>query len=316
MQNTMSTYLYFNQDSTQPLDLEVPADLVYFDPMFKTKTEQSNYKPVRHRNQMKMIEDRIEPIYPPFDEYEKWMEGWVQNAINHVKPSGWVVIKLDDYTAYECWPIFKKYMNWENTVVWNKRVIGLGRRFRKQHELLLFFKPYKNKNTYFNAPNIIRGNARSNWHGSSKGLAVSTIWECLQDNGGLINTTIKRAHINATPIDLFTKLLTVFVPSDGLVIDLCMGSGSLGVACKKFNKSYIGYELQPTIFDNAKERIERTIVYDTSLLRLTQIKNLEDAEDSGDAVQEAELLEREMDENDWQEEQEAALSEQEQKERV
>ena len=284
-------YLYFNQDSTKSIDLDLRADIVYFDPMFKTKNEQNNYKPVRHRNQKQMEDKRIEPIYPPYEDYDKWMEGWVQNAVNLVKDSGWIVIKLDDYTTYECWHIFKQYMNWENTVVWNKRVIGLGRRFRKQHELLLFFKPMKNKETYFNAPNIIRGKSKNKWHGSSKGLAVSTIWstediiydesqdtmwECLQDNGGLVNTTIKREHINATPIDLFTKLLKIFVPPNGLVIDLCMGSGSLGVACKKFDKSYIGYELQPTIFQNAKDRIEKAIAYDRSLLQFTKEKKEEE----------------------------------------
>jgi len=65
-------------------------------------------------------------------------------------------------------------------------------------------------------------------------------------------------------------LLTVFVPPNGLVLDLCMGSGSLGVACKKFEKSYIGYELQPIIFENAKQRILNTVVYDKSLFQFTQ----------------------------------------------
>lgn len=277
---------FYNLDTTQPLVLETQADLVYFDPMFKTKNEQNNYKPVRHRNQQEMIEKRIEPIYPPHDQYDLWMEGWIKNAASHVKPSGWVVIKLDDYTAYECWPIFKQYLNWENTVVWNKRVIGLGRRLRKQHELLLFFKPMKNDKTWFNAPNIVRGNARQNWHGSTKGLSVPTVWktddylfvedvrefeefdlmdnvwECLQDNGGLVNTKLKRMHINATPVELFDQLLKVFVPPQGTVMDLCMGSGSLGVGCKKFQKEYIGFEFQPDIFRIGRDRIQNTPIYD------------------------------------------------------
>jgi DNA modification methylase len=251
-------YEFHNADSTQPIKLDEKADLVYFDPMYKTKSEQNNYKPIRHRNQRAMVEQKIEPIYPPLENYDEWMIAWVENAVANVKKSGWIVIKLDDYTAYECWPIFKERMEWENTVIWDKRVIGLGRRFRKQHELIMFFKPNKNKATFFNAPNIIRGKSRQTWHGDSKGLALSTIWSCLQNNGGLVNTTVKRFHINETPTDLFSKLLTVFVPAEGLVLDLCMGSGSLGKACKKWGKSYIGYELQPDIFANAKTQIEQT----------------------------------------------------------
>lgn len=251
-------YEFHNVDSTLPILLNEPVDLVYFDPMFKTQDEQNNYKPIRHRNQRTMVEQKIEPIYPPLEEYEIWMNKWVDNANANVKPSGWIVIKLDDFTMYEEWPIFKSKMKWERTVVWNKKVIGLGRRFRAQHELLGFFKPKKHKDTFFNAPTIIKGKARNTWHGNSRGLAVSTVWDCLQNNGGLVNTNIKRFHINETPEDLFTKLLKVFVPANGLVLDLCMGSGSLGKKCKKMGVSYIGYELQPDIFANAKTQIEQT----------------------------------------------------------
>jgi DNA modification methylase len=279
-------FQFYNQDSTQPIVLEgEKMDLVYFDPMFKTKSEQNNYTPVRHRNQAQMVEKRIEPIYPPHDEYERWMEGWVQNAANWVKPSGWVVIKLDDFTAYECWPIFKKYLKWENTVIWDKRVIGLGRRLRKQHELLLFLKPKDNKATYFHAPNIVRGRVRDNWHGSTKGLSVPTVWktddylfvedvrefeewdliddvwQCLQDNGGLVNTKVKRMHINATPVGLFDRIMTVFIPPHGWMLDLCMGSGAAGVACKNFEKHYTGFELQPHIYEIGKDRILNSPIY-------------------------------------------------------
>jgi site-specific DNA-methyltransferase (adenine-specific) len=35
-----------------------------------------------------------------------------------------------------------------------------------------------------------------------------------------------------------------------------MGSGSTGVACKKLKRKFIGFELDPKIFETAKKRIE------------------------------------------------------------
>jgi site-specific DNA-methyltransferase (adenine-specific) len=40
------------------------------------------------------------------------------------------------------------------------------------------------------------------------------------------------------------------------VFDPFMGSGTLGVVCKKSNRNYVGIELDKIVFDIAKERIE------------------------------------------------------------
>jgi len=46
-----------------------------------------------------------------------------------------------------------------------------------------------------------------------------------------------------------------------LVVNLTMGSGSTGVACKKLNRKFIGIELDETYFNIAKERIENTTLH-------------------------------------------------------
>ena len=45
------------------------------------------------------------------------------------------------------------------------------------------------------------------------------------------------------------------IPDDGTIVDPFMGSGVTGVACKKFNRSFIGIELDKAYFDAAKKFI-------------------------------------------------------------
>ena len=42
-----------------------------------------------------------------------------------------------------------------------------------------------------------------------------------------------------------------------LVLDACMGSGSMGIVSVENNRSFIGIELDKGYFDIAKERIEK-----------------------------------------------------------
>ena len=59
------------------------------------------------------------------------------------------------------------------------------------------------------------------------------------------------------PIDnyLHEHILKNIVNNDSVVLDTFMGTGSIGVACKKLECNYIGIELEHTYFKIAEERI-------------------------------------------------------------
>ncbi len=62
-------------------------------------------------------------------------------------------------------------------------------------------------------------------------------------------------HPNEKPINLLEKLIKQVVPEYGIVLDLFMGSGSTGVACKNLNRNFIGIELDKKYFEIAQRRI-------------------------------------------------------------
>ena len=65
----------------------------------------------------------------------------------------------------------------------------------------------------------------------------------------------KRHHQTEKPLDILEFFLKYWTDEEDTVLDPTMGSGSTGVACKKLNRKFIGFELDPKIFEIAKKRI-------------------------------------------------------------
>jgi len=64
-------------------------------------------------------------------------------------------------------------------------------------------------------------------------------------------------HPTQKPILLLEDLIKTFSNEGDLVVDLTMGSGSTGVACKNTGRNFIGIEKDDEYFGIAKERLER-----------------------------------------------------------
>lgn len=66
----------------------------------------------------------------------------------------------------------------------------------------------------------------------------------------------KRHHQTEKPQDILEFFLKYWTNEKDTVLDPTMGSGSTGVACKKLDRNFIGFELDSTIFEVAKKRCE------------------------------------------------------------
>ena len=63
-------------------------------------------------------------------------------------------------------------------------------------------------------------------------------------------------HPTQKPVLLLEDLIKTFSNEGDLVVDLTMGSGSTGVACKNTGRNFIGIELDEEYFKIAKDRIK------------------------------------------------------------
>jgi site-specific DNA-methyltransferase (adenine-specific) len=113
-------------------------------------------------------------------------------------------------------------------LVWDKGQIGMGREFRKSHELVLH--AWQADTPIF-----------SDGVGRPDVLKAAPV------------PTAERTHPAEKPVTLIRQLLTV---CGDTIFDPFMGSATTGVAALEMGKSFIGCEIEPRYFDIACKRIE------------------------------------------------------------
>lgn len=75
-------------------------------------------------------------------------------------------------------------------------------------------------------------------------------------SGGLTPASEKTGHTTQKPVYLMEQILETHSNQGDVVLDMFMGSGTTGVACKNKGRSFIGMELDLDYFESAKKRIE------------------------------------------------------------
>jgi site-specific DNA-methyltransferase (adenine-specific) len=65
-----------------------------------------------------------------------------------------------------------------------------------------------------------------------------------------------RIHPTQKPVALYEYLIRTYTNEGDTVLDMCMGSGTTGVACVNTNRNFIGIEKDPTYFAIAEKRIK------------------------------------------------------------
>jgi len=119
-------------------------------------------------------------------------------------------------------------LRYQNLLVWDKGVFGLGNGFRKQHELVLHFTLGKPE-----------------YHDKATGNVLKS---------PRVNKAA-RQHQTQKPVDLMRDLLRVVTPPGGIVLDPFMGSGTTGVACVLEGMQFIGIEQSAEYVEIARQRI-------------------------------------------------------------
>ncbi|PZR85256.1 MAG: site-specific DNA-methyltransferase [Stutzerimonas stutzeri] len=119
-------------------------------------------------------------------------------------------------------------LRFQNLVVWDKGMMGLGMGFRAQHEIILHYTAGAPKYHDLGTSNVIR---------------------TARVSAG------DREHQTQKPTELMEVLVKVVAPTGGTILDPFMGSGSTGVAAVASGRGFVGIERDRGHFDTACRRI-------------------------------------------------------------
>lgn len=152
------------------------------------------------------------------------------HALAKLNPEGHMLVFCDWRMVPTLAPSIESAgLRYQNMVVWDKGMMGLGMGFRAQHEIVLHYTA---------------GSPKYHDLGTSNVLKSSRV------------SASEREHQTQKPLDLMQRLIRVVTAPDMIVCDPFMGSGSTGCAAMAEGRRFIGIERDPTHFATACKRIE------------------------------------------------------------
>lgn len=207
-------------DSTKEEDVQklmngIKADMVFTDPPYGYKY-QSNSRTKSDKFEILINDDKILDFMKP-----------LKNAND-----GFVFV-CTTWKVLDKWlPLFKKYYNLTNMIIWNKGGGGMGdlkHTFSTDYEIILC----------------------SNNSKEITGKRIGSVWDIPKDDANsYIHATQKPINVSATAIESTTK-------EDDVVLDVFGGSGSTLIACEQLNRNCYMMELDPKYVDVIINRWEK-----------------------------------------------------------
>ncbi|QIN54537.1 DNA-adenine methyltransferase [Cedratvirus kamchatka] len=155
---------------------------------------------------------------------------------------------------------------WRYNLVWKKNkprgFLNAKKMPLRYHEDIVVF--YKETPLYY--PQMIEtGKAihqctrKSNGsnYGESRGGVNERTGKTDRYPGSVLEFSVvnKPIHPTEKPVDLCEFLILSYTKEEDVVLDMCAGSGTTGVACAKNRRYFIGYEKEENFYNLAKERI-------------------------------------------------------------
>ena len=207
-----------------------------------------------------------EAYFNSYAQYLEWSEKWLKECKRILAINGtlWLdVINDSEVTirAFEIMEIATRKLMYKlhDTVIWyryNQQPANTNRQLTNQCEYVFMLRHTSagidlNKTDAYNRhPEMF------------KTKNVGNVWELPFNSGkqniqgfGRKETKSKWGH-SGFPIEFPETCILLSTKEYDTVLDLFMGSGTTGVACKNLNRNFIGIELDKNYFEMAQKRID------------------------------------------------------------
>lgn len=195
--------------------------------------------------------------------YESWDFAWLWPARRLLKPSGILVIQTDYHTVAEYkmdMRINSPEFTFVNWLIYMNNWGGVPKnRFAQKHDDILVYCKGNDWKWYPDRIQIPKATAGTAF--DKKGTGTKTPPSVFYDKVSFSTMSNERVSVDGQnfsmqkPEWLMERLLLPFTDEGDNVLDMFMGTGTLGVVCKKYSRNYIGIERDEATFRAASDRI-------------------------------------------------------------
>jgi len=175
--------------------------------------------------------------------------GWIlRNEIIWYKPSAMPVSVKDRFTVdFEKIFFFTKKPNYKfNQQFENYKTDSLN----NLDNNIKYGKFGGNKYNEDNLSECSYNNSKEMFKPNENGRNMRTVWT-------VNNSGIKDNHFAAYPQELVKRMLLASTDENDLVLDMFMRAGTTALVCRKFNRNYVGIEINPKYIELANKRLEK-----------------------------------------------------------
>lgn len=167
-----------------------------------------------------------------FDNNEIEFKDWLPDLYRVLKTNSHAYIYINARNLKDLQTEAEKVgFKFQNILIWNKGNATPNRYYLNAYEMILMLR---------------KGNAKNIKHMGTKNIL------------DVKNMRGNKTHPTEKPVELNKILIENSCDEGDVVIDLFMGTGSCGVACKELNRKFIGIEIDEKYFKVAEERLKRS----------------------------------------------------------
>ena len=195
--------------------------------------------------------------------YESTDFNWVYNAMSLVKIGGVLIVQSDWHTiaSYKVLLDDQVELCFVNWLVWKNEWGNFRKdRLHQVHDDILIYSRGDTHKFYPERIQVNKVTKNAGLNPSGRETKTATSWI---DDICLTTTSKERVKLPdgslvkwQKPESLMERLLLPFTDEGNFVLDYFMGTGTMGVVCKKNNRNYAGIENNSVIFNLASERID------------------------------------------------------------
>lgn len=206
-----------------------------------------------------------EAYFNSYKQYLDWSEQWLKECKRILKPKGTFYLNISNDTettirAFELLHIATYKLMWKlhDTIIWyryNQQPANTTRQLTNQTEYIFMLR--------HTSANIELHKKTAYEHNQDifKTKNVSNVWEIPFNKGEKIQiakkTTKSKWGHSGFPLALPETCILLSTKEKDTILDPFMGSGTTGLASLNLNRNFIGIELDNTIYNIAKQRLEK-----------------------------------------------------------